>query len=404
MKEPRPYFLTLAFLPSFLVTDLVCTTALAEQAEGDRTDRIKRSWAQLVQKMDPANRSVEYQNKYTCVVRGLIERSVPEMDPLKISKTYVMVKVQRVLKPFDSTQIDPARWAPEDAAAHSEWKEQKPDWNNPKRGDLICVRLPFSLDPRHIDEKHLSVVIPMTAAGNRFLDLAQFAKVSYEAENPGKQPTAEYLEKKTRELIAYHGLQNIPAQASWMKLIDELLLVREVPWRDFFERLDLEAELLGLLDEENKDLINMLKSEKIKVEKSVEFLRGLVASRHNLFVRQAVANKFFSAGDPYGFKIYAGIFRAVLEYPAKNDWKLPDPVLANKELEWHNSRLVDGYGGCLPILLINLKDWGEIPPLSKKPVELQELIEWLERDHTEDLVFSPENRRFIAKDHKEKHK
>jgi len=351
---------------TFCTAAMILTVVISGAEEGYVRDR----WGELVESM---TKGVGHTSKLTAVVRGSVNRVVPEISGTRVRKVYLLVTIDRVMKPYSIARVNPPELIEEGKKEFLEWPELK-------KGDVLCVECPrgFKLDQIG---KNTRVVMPVTAAPNRF--------------KKWRSPEAEderLNEKEFVERVADYGLQNIPAEAIWAQLADYSLL-RSCAWDEFFKLVEQHAYVLGLLEAEIQARLKSVAA--IKIEEDKEQIQLHAQGTHvSMEVRMAVAERFLQAGDARALAVYA----SVLDFLANT---LGSDKLAvtfkGQPIEWHQQHVTDLFNR-IPVVVHTIRTLLSAKELDADKVELPELMPWLtEMSKTGTIKYDEEKKKYVIK-------
>lgn len=410
-----PAFVT-AFAASWLYMSVLTETALCEDKKQDKKGQTpdpleitRRTWMDFVPRLNDQG-ATSADAKVTCVIRGTIVTVCVERRFIAPSgirskgdeRTHLVIDVAGVLKRFDLEEY------PDKKYLERITKDKNLDWPNLKSGDRICVTLPWGMAHDRVGEVKNNKIFPLTGGTNLIRETIKERRNTLIDDNAGKEPTPDELNKNVAECLSRWGLKEIPQNVPWLNLVDEQLFgYCNVPWDTFFNRMELEAEIAGLLKDENEEIIKYV-NEKATLEKDKEHLMKL-AQRPSPLVRRAIGLKLLSAGDLDGIKCYNEIFRFALLKLQEKDLTSEDSYGNYFPFEGRGKKLIE-----LTLLkpyLDDLKNYVDLeaflghipdPPPFVPPVivlsnQQKELLAWLEKDHKEELLFDAQKRRFVKR-------
>jgi len=329
--------------------------------------------SRFVSTMAPLELSGIRESRQTIVIRGHIEKMVPLIHGTKIQRVFLILNVERVIRA--GSHIDEAWRLKSETKIPSDERER------------ICVQLPMGYQPSDIGEKILNVLMILSPSENIIRK-----KRNVLADDEENVP--EDIEKRLKQWISDHGLQNLEETLKSYELYEEgLLRPQLLSWDDFFSLTESEANLIALTSEEDKLLVEHI-SKKMKYE---NIIHSTNKNSTSIPIILAMADKFLENGNLEGLKLYAKILRRMAVESLDPSIRLKHVELKHKQLEWRNNAL-DGLILQVPAVIASISRRIEIPDKLKRLEAVKDLVVWLESSQrNEELRFDSKECRFVLK-------
>lgn len=345
----------------------------------ERELKVKRRLSSLAIQLAPYSKTGTDSSRRTYVIRGSITQTVPFVDPIRVKEVYVLVKIESVLKNFVADSIhDKAQFSKEN-------EENFLAWPSLKKDDVITVRLPRQAGVDFIGSDTNSLVFLLTPCTNRIL-----ARAKIESANLKDVTEERRKADVARNLATYcrtHNLGSIPEGSPWFELIDEGLCRDSFSWDEYFERIEVEASLAGLLRTEEEAYIQFIQS-KATLPDHKSFLLRLGLHYPTPGVRIAAANKLLKSGCFDAVEIYSSTLSMLSVRNVSKEFRLPGTDIYNAEsgVPWRESEIVRLHA-MIPEVLVRLRSLIRSKELESAGSDISRVQTWLQNVSREKFLF-----------------